>query len=170
MQENLKEKYFITDEELSHAVKQLELGKIACSGVVLCALVELLANGDIEGNASQSKIIFKNREHEDFYNKQIAKVKTNDCYHRALIYTLGITEDTRNHFTEIFDIKTDCINSKVLTAGWVTCTDARAIRLAYNLYTGFTPDNDEASKYTVNRIFEYGCTKYFLQAISLRFE
>ena len=46
-QENLKKKYGITDEELKRAVDQIKLGNIACSGAVLCALCELLANGDI---------------------------------------------------------------------------------------------------------------------------
>ncbi len=169
-QENLKKKYGITDEELKRAIDQIKLGNIACSGAVLCAICELLANGDIKGNAQQSKIIFANVEHEQFYKEQLAKVRTNDCYHRALIYTIGITEDTRKHFNEIFNIKTDCINADCIHTGWVTGTDVRAIRLAYNLYTGFTPDNDDILKYSVSQIFEYGCIEYFLQAVSLRFE
>ena len=41
MQENLKKKYGIT------AVDQIQFGKIACDGIVLVALVELISNGDI---------------------------------------------------------------------------------------------------------------------------
>ncbi len=47
MQDNLKAKYDITDEELKRAVDQIPFGKIACAGNVLVALVDLLANGDI---------------------------------------------------------------------------------------------------------------------------
>ncbi len=47
MQDNLKNKYDITDEELKRAVDQLNFGKIACSGDVLVALVDLLTYGDI---------------------------------------------------------------------------------------------------------------------------
>ena len=47
MQDNLKEKYGITDEELKRAVDQVQLGKIACDGIVLVALCDLLCNGDI---------------------------------------------------------------------------------------------------------------------------
>lgn len=46
-QKNLKQKYGITDEEIKRAVEQIRLGNIACSGAVLCALCDLLANGDI---------------------------------------------------------------------------------------------------------------------------
>lgn len=47
MQENLKKKYDITAEELKRAIDQINLGKIACDGIVLVALVDLLLNGDI---------------------------------------------------------------------------------------------------------------------------
>ena len=47
MQDNLKEKYGITSEELKRAVDQIPLGKIACDGIVLVALCDLLCNGDI---------------------------------------------------------------------------------------------------------------------------
>lgn len=170
MQENLKEKYFITDEELSRAVDQIKFGNIACDGAVLCAICDLLANGDIKGNAVQRKIAFKSREHEDFYKEQLTKVKTNDRYHRALIYTLGIAEDTRNHINEIFDIKKDIVLLDSVTSGWVTGTTVRLLRLAINLYTDDTGE-EESEHYTVSQIFGYeSITEYMLQAIALRFE
>ena len=48
MQDNLKEKYGITDEELKRAVDQIQFGKIACDGIVLVALCDLVCNGDIQ--------------------------------------------------------------------------------------------------------------------------
>ncbi len=131
--------------------------------------------GDIKGNAQQSKIlfasiIFASREHEQFYNEQLSKVKRNDCYHRALIYALGITEDTRNHFNEIFDIKKDVVLLDSITEGWVTGTTVRLLRLAFNLYTDNTGE-EEPEHYTVSQIFGYeSITEYMLQAIALRFE
>lgn len=55
MQDNLKKKFGITDEELKAAVDQINFGKIACDGIVLVALCELVCTGDIpaprtEGN------------------------------------------------------------------------------------------------------------------------
>lgn len=47
MYQNLIAKYGITAEQLKQAIDQIKLGKIACDGVVLVALVDLLCNGDI---------------------------------------------------------------------------------------------------------------------------
>lgn len=47
MQDNLKKKYDITDEELKQAVDQINFGKVACSGAVLVTLIDLICNGDI---------------------------------------------------------------------------------------------------------------------------
>ena len=47
MQDNLKKKYGIPDAELKAAVDQIKLGKIACDGIVLVALADLLSSGDI---------------------------------------------------------------------------------------------------------------------------
>lgn len=45
--ENLCKKYDITVEEISAAIDQINLGRIACEGMVLVALCELLVSGDI---------------------------------------------------------------------------------------------------------------------------
>ena len=47
MQENLKKKFGITDAQLKAAVDQINFGKIACDGIVLVALCELICSGDI---------------------------------------------------------------------------------------------------------------------------
>lgn len=47
MYKNLIAKYDITAKELKAAIDQIKLGKIACNGAVLVALVDLLCNGDI---------------------------------------------------------------------------------------------------------------------------
>lgn len=47
MYKNLLEKYGITEEEIKAAVDQINFGKIACDGVVLVALCDLVCNGDI---------------------------------------------------------------------------------------------------------------------------
>lgn len=170
MQENLKAKYGITDEELIRAVDQLKFGQIACDGMTLCALVDLVANGDIAGTAKPDDIVFKSSEHEQFYKEQLAKCTYQDSYHRALIYAAGICGETRNHFKEIYDFSTRCIKWECLSAGWITGTTARVLRLAFNLFTGATSEDDEESKYTVDALFGYSETKYLLQTIALRYE
>ncbi len=52
VQENLKKKYGITDEQIKRATDQLKLGSIACDGIVLIALCDLIANGDIAPQSS----------------------------------------------------------------------------------------------------------------------
>lgn len=47
MYENLKKKYEITSEQLKRAIDQIDFGKIACDGIVLVALCDLILNGDI---------------------------------------------------------------------------------------------------------------------------
>ncbi len=170
-QNNLKEKYGITGEELKKAVDQIKLGNIACSGAVLCALCDLLANGDIEGGANSTPvIIFASEEHKRFFIENLNKVRVKDRWHKALIYALGITDDCRRHFNEIYNLEDDRIISSSLHAGWVTGTDARAMRLAFNLFTDGVPEEGEEKRYTATYLFDNGCVKYFLQAIALRFE
>lgn len=168
MQENLKAKYGITTEELKRATDQINFGKIACDGTMLVALVDLVANGDIEGTAS-ANIVFKSPEHEQFYNEQLAKCKYQDSYHKALMYLVGANEVTRQHLNEIYDFSTRCIKWESLSAGWITGSSSRTLRLAFNLFTGYTGD-DEAENYTVSELFGYSDTKYFLQAIALKYE
>jgi len=40
-------------------------------------------------------IIFRNEKHKDFYQTYMKKCRRQDVYHKALIYCLGISEDTR---------------------------------------------------------------------------
>lgn len=42
-------------------------------------------------------MVFANKEHEKFYYEKLEQVRYQDCYHKVLIYILGISEDTRNH-------------------------------------------------------------------------
>lgn len=168
MQENLKAKYEITTEELKRATDQIDFGKIACDGITLVALVDLVANGDIAGTA-KPEILFKSSEHELFYNEMLAKCAYEDCYHRALMYTLGINEDTRRHINEIYDFGTRCIKLNSLKACWVTSSDLRAMRLAFNLFTDYVPESTHKERYAVGEVFSYGDAEYFFQAIKLRY-
>ena len=168
MQENLKAKYGVTAEELKRATDQIDYDKIACDGMTLVALVDLVANGDIAGNA-KPEILFKSLEHEQFYNEKLAQCAYEDCYHRALIYVLGINEDTRNHINEIYDFGMRCIKVKSLKACWVTSGDLRVMRLAFNLFTGYVPESSHKERYSVGEIFNYGDVEYLFQAIKLRY-
>lgn len=167
MQENLKAKYGVTTEELKSATDKVNLGN--CDSITFVALDDLLKHGDIEGNA-KSDIKFKSSEHELFYNEMLAKCRDNDCYHRALMYTLGINEDTRRHINEIYNFGTRCIKLNSLKAYWVTSSDLRAMRLAFNLFTDNVPENTHKERYAVGEIFNHRDGEYFFQAIKLRYD
>lgn len=111
------------------------------------------------------QLTFASAEHKRFYAEQLSKCQCKDCYHRALIYTLGISEDIRNHFKQVFDVATDRIKLDAIRQGWVTGTDTRIIKLAFNLY-------NDGNKCDVSDAFRFydDVSEYLLQGIALRYE
>ena len=130
-------------------------------------------------SANNTHMVFANEEHEKFYYEKLEQARYQDCYHKALIYILGISEDTRNHFSQIYDIKSGFIKPECLHQGWQTSGSVRVVRLAFNLYTDGTPSVDdykrkdeqidECREYSVSDIFCCGYAIYFWQGIKLRY-
>ena len=124
-------------------------------------------------------ITFKNSEHENFYLETMKGVRYPDCYNKSLIYLLGISRITREHFGQIFNVKSGYIKVECLCQGWVNRCSEKIIRLAFNLYTGWTPTIsdchneqerlEECSPYTVNEIFCCDYARYLWQGIKLRY-
>lgn len=77
-------------------------------------------------------MIFKNGEHECFYYEMLKHMKFQDCYHRALVYVLGISGDTRRNFKRIYDVESGCVRTECLQEGWQTSGSRRIIRMAFN--------------------------------------
>ncbi len=125
------------------------------------------------------KIIFSSEQHRDFYNTYVPQCRYQDVYHKALIYTIGIDEDTRKNFRRIYDIKTGCICTECLEDGWITSGSARIVRMAFNLYCNGVPSVDdqkrkedkidECRRYTVEDIFCCSYARYFWEAIKIRY-
>ena len=130
-------------------------------------------------SANNTHMVFANEEHEKFYYEKLEQARYQDCYHKALIYILGISGDTRNHFSQIYDIKSGFIKPECLHQGWQTSGSVRVVRLAFNLYTDGTPSVDdykrkdeqirECREYSVSDIFCCGYAMYFWQGIKLRY-
>ena len=121
-------------------------------------------------------MIFYNSEHEDFYYEKLQLLSGKDVYRESLFYVLGLTEETRNNFHKIYDVKEKQINLEVFNDAWQTSTTLIITRLAFNLYNGYVGESEreteeKASKYSVDNIF---CRKefapYFYEAIRIRFE
>ena len=130
-------------------------------------------------SANNTHMVFADEEHKKFYYEKLGQARDQDCYHQALIYILGISRDTREHFSQIYNIKTGAIRPKCLNEGWQTSGSVRVVRLALNLYTDITPsvDNyrrkdeqiDECREYSVSDIFCCSYAMYFWEGIKLRY-
>jgi len=120
-------------------------------------------------------MIFADEQHKEFYKKNKTLVG-DDVYSDALIYLLGLTDDTRRHFNGLFDITSKEINIDGLNEAWQTGTSLKITRLAFNLFNGLKYDSHEElndgkiSKYfSVDDIFCCGYALYFFEAIKLRY-
>ena len=128
---------------------------------------------------SAGKIIFRDKQHENFYYQYLQKCRYNDEYHRALVYCLGIDRDTREHVDRIYDFKTGLVRPRCLREGWQTSGSVKIVRLAFNLYCNNMPSVTdrmkkdeimrEACLYGVEEIFCCGYARYFWEAVRLRY-
>ena len=127
----------------------------------------------------ESNIIFKNKKHEEFFGINMSKCRYKDVYHAALIYCLGISEDTRRNIDRIYDFTSGFVKTECLHDGWQTSGSLRIIRMAFNLYNNGTPsvyDYDdseeqleECQRYTVEDLFCCGYAPYCWQAVKIRY-
>ncbi len=65
-------------------------------------------------NREAYTIIFKDKQHKDFYRDFLPKCRYQDEYHRALVYCLGLSRDTRAFVQQIYnfetgDVKLECL-------------------------------------------------------------
>ena len=132
---------------------------------------------DKHESTESRNIRFAGNEHKEFYYEQAGRLNP-DRYLKALIYTLGVCDDTRRRFESMYDAKERCIVPEALCAEWQTSSSKKATRLAFNLFTGRpasayngtdNPDFDECERYGVSDIFCCGYAPYFVEAIKLRY-
>jgi len=124
------------------------------------------------------EITFKNREHEMFYRSFLPKCRRQDAYHKALVYCLGISGDTRRNIKRIFDFERDCVKTECLGDDWPTSGSARIVRMAFNLFCNGTPSIRglegeeqvrECRRYTVEDLFCCEYAIYFWEAVKVRY-
>lgn len=68
----------------------------------------------------KENIIFISDAHEKFYYEKLKEVRYQDVYHKALVYCLGISADTRNNVYRIYDFKQGLVKTECLHEGWQT--------------------------------------------------
>ncbi len=127
----------------------------------------------------QQNIIFISEAHEKFYYEKLNEVHCQDVYHKALVYCLGISSDTRRNINSIYDFKRGLVKPKCLHEGWQTSGSMKVVRMAFNLYCNGTPSVDnyrkkeeqleECRQYTVEDIFCCAYAPYFWQAVQIRY-
>ena len=127
----------------------------------------------------EGKITFISDAHEKFYYEKLELVRHKDVYHKALIYCLGINNDTRRNVDRVYDFKTGCVKTESLQEGWQTSGSMKVVRMAFNLYCNGTPSvNDyldaeeqisECKQYTVEEVFCCAYALYFWQAVQIRY-
>lgn len=128
---------------------------------------------------AEKAIIFISEAHEKFYCEKLKEVRCQDVYHKALVYCLGISDDTRRNIYSIYDFKTGNVKTECLHEGWQTSGSVRVVRMAYNLYCNGTPsvlDYDDAEEqvdecrlYTAEELFCCAYAPYFWQAVQIRY-
>ena len=122
---------------------------------------------------------FINKEHELFWKEKnllLQKYGTTDSYYRALVYTLGICETTRNNFNKIFDIEKGEINIDSINDPYQTSTSAKVTRMAFSLFNGCNYDSEIniekgqiSSNYNVSDIFCCSYAPYFFEAVKIKY-
>ena len=127
----------------------------------------------------QQELIFISEAHEKFYYEKLKEVRYEDVYHKALVYCLGICNDTRNNIDRIYDFKTGLVKPKCLKEGWQTSGSVKVIRMAFNLYCNGMPSVsnykkkdeqlEESSLYSVEELFCCTYAPFFWQAIQIRY-
>lgn len=130
-------------------------------------------------DTNTQNINFISKTHEKFYYEMLDRVREKDVYHMALIYCLGISNDTRRNIESIYDFKTGCVKTECLQEGWQTSGSIKIVRMAFNLYCNSTPSVDdhqtteeqldECKLYTVSELFCCAYAPYFWQAVQIRY-
>ncbi len=88
------------------------------------------------------EIVFKDQEHEMFYRSCLPECRQQDVYHKALVYCLGISGDTRRNVERIFDFKKGSVKPRCL---------------------------EECQRYTVEDLFCCEYAVYFWEAVKVRY-
>ena len=128
---------------------------------------------------SKEKILFASADHERKYHETLEKVSVPDAAVEALCYCLCLSPNIRDGLENFFDFHTmqpkpECLKNDALTED-----DEKAIKIAFNLFSGDTPtinnyeDSNnqvkECKSYTVTDLFCSSYAPYFWQALQIRY-
>lgn len=122
---------------------------------------------------------FIDNEHRMFWNEKyetMQKYGKTDVYYKAIVYILGICQETRRHFERIFNLERGEINVDSLSEAWQTGSSEKVTRMAFSLWNECNYDSIEdfengnvSKKYNPGEIFACGYAPYFYEGIKLRY-
>lgn len=115
-----------------------------------------------------SKIQFVSKDHRDFFLDMMTRCRTNDSYHRAFFYVMGIAPETRANIKQMFNFKEDCIEPEGMHGGWQTSGTVRVCQLAFNLWNGYSADR-QGDEYTPYDLFCCEYAPYFMEGIKIKY-
>lgn len=118
-------------------------------------------------------------KHKEFWNEKLKEMEVmgkTDVYYKSIVYTLGICDTTRQHFKDIFNLKTGKINIDSLQSPYQTGTSAKVTRMAFSLWNRCNYDSEKdidngviSSKYNASEIFACSYAPYFYEGIKIRY-
>lgn len=122
---------------------------------------------------------FYDEEHKKFWRNKLQEMtilgKT-DVYYRSIVYILGICPVTREHFSDIFNLKKGEINIDSLHSAYQTSTSAKTTRMAFSLWNRCLFDSTEdienekySPYYNPSEIFCCSYAPYFYEGIKIRY-
>lgn len=122
-----------------------------------------------------TKLLFRNEEHENNYYAVLNQMHSSDCYHKSIAYLFALDSTLNDHIQDVFDFNQDCIKRDALQKDWNTSSSRRSLRLAFNLWNGCYFDNDiqdtTSELYSVSEIFcNMEFFEYYIVAVKLRFK
>ena len=107
----------------------------ACASLWCCVILGTAKIRAGERICMEAEFFFSSVEHKDFFLDQLAEAKRRkkrqDSYFKSLAYLCGLTAETRNHFSDIFDLSDWSIRPEAAEAGWQTGTSLRVTRLRW---------------------------------------
>ena len=89
--------------------------------IVTAVIIVTLSHKNILGGFKNMKFI--DNKHKEFWNnkyKEMEQMGKTDVYYKAIVYTLGICETTRDNFSKIFNLRTGEINIDSINGAYQT--------------------------------------------------
>lgn len=122
---------------------------------------------------------FIDNKHQKFFEEKLnklAKYGKTDVYYKALVYTLGICETTRENFKGIFNIEKGEININSINVAWQTGSSVKVTRMAFSLWNRCMYESEEDyendkmfEKYNPSEIFCCSYAPYLYEGVKIRY-